>query len=737
MIREDYVPMDQHTNDHGKIRNQSMPGKKLLLGVTALALTAAPLVSFAGVHTASAATATAAKAVTLASFIKPISLSGTSYINLVDASLSPTDNGQIAAFTLSIYNGGASELNLADYWFRLTNSVGGTYTVKTAAADAKVTKVASKTKTFITVYAQVGEYTKLSDLTLKIVKFDFSVSSYERTLGKFSFPSNFTNVTSAGGIRTLYFNNTTVYSKISAASVGSSGDDTFVTLNFVYNNIGKKSIDLSGYKYYIVTSAGQTYEAKPDESADLKMDPLEREEFKLTATIPSAIKTTGWKLVIVKSNGDDTTVNLPVGAYQIVFNGKSTSTSSDTFNYTTSDGTYQFNLTQLRRMPLGTQDVLSARVRITNKSADSIPVPNLSGYFYLDNKVKLDFTTVAADNSFGLNSGAYVDLDVYAKLPTNYNFSKAQLVINQVKDDKTTTKAGELTGTSAQASLPLYAVDQKYQIARIGSSSTVTLNKVNVYNNTTSKVFETQVTLTNNEQRTITPSKLVAYYMNENGDTFPAVTNAGEGDINPSNKSLISFTTVLPQNYSSANMRLIIGEGVTDSKYSTGTDTPNAYLNAVKFSLPVEARTLSVLKDIQFLNYKLTINKLTANVLTPTINLDLDYSLDKDMTYNAVPKDHKLVLALEGFDPDEGKTYTFFSQDLNIDNDENNALELGTDKEVTLSKDMDYDSIDRSWIYYARIYEVTQNSKKVVAERTFDWYIENDWTGDDSTTSTN
>jgi hypothetical protein len=738
MIREDYVPMDQHMNDNGKLRSHSMKGKKLLLGVTALALTSAPLFPITGVNTASAAATTTAKApATLSSFIKPISLSGTSYINLVDVSLTPTDNGQIAAFKLSIYNGGASELNLADYWFRLTNSVGGTYTVKTAAADANVKKVASRTKTFLTVYAQVGENTKLSDLTFKVVKFDFSVASYERAIGKFSFPANFTNVTSAGGIRTLYFSNTMVYSKISSASVGSSGDDTFISLNFVYNNIGKMPIDLSAYKYYIVTSAGQTYEAKPDDSADLKMDPSEREEFQLTATIPSSVKTAGSKLVIVKSDGDNSTVYLPIGAYQIAFNGNSTSTSSDTFNYTTSDGTYQFNLTQLRRTPLGTQDVLSARVRILNKSSNSLPVPDLTGYFYLDDKVKLNFTTVASDNAFGVNAGAYVDLDVYAKLPTNYNFTKAKLVISEKKDDNTTTKAGELTGLSSQASLPMYAADQKYQIARIGANSTVAIHSVNVFNNTSSKVFEAQVTLTNNEQRTITPSKLVGYFVNDNGDTFPAVTNVGDGDVNPSNSSLISFTTVLPESYSAANLRLIVGEGVTDSKYSTGTDTPNAYLNAVKFNLPVEQRTLSVMNEIPFLNYKLTINKLTANVLTPTINLDLDYALDKDMTYNAVPKDHKLVLALEGDDPDEGKTYTFFSQDLNIDNDENDALEVGTDKEATLSQDMKYDSIDRSWNYYVRIYEVTQNSKKVIAEHRFDWYVENDWTDENSAASAN
>lgn len=739
MIREDYVPMDQRTNgqNNPKARNHADKGKKLLLSVTAFALVATPLISFTGEHKASAATAATSQISTISKFVKPIMLSGSSYINLVDASLVPSDNGQIAAFTLSIYNGGASELNLMDYWFRLKNSVGGTYSIKTAAADAKVTKVASKTKTFITLYAQVGEYIKLSDLSLNIVKFDFSAANYERSLGKFTFPTAFTNVTAAGAIKPIYFSNTTLYSKIASATVGSSGDDTFVTVNFVYNNMGKKSVTLSKYKYYIVAAGGEMYEATPEDTADLVMDPLKRKEFKLTATIPSTVKTTGAKLVIVKSNGEDATINLPVGSYQIQFGGPTTSTATDTFNYATSNGTYQFNLAQLTRQPWGTQDVLSARVRITNKSTTSIAIPNITGYFYLDDKVKLDFKTVATDNTFGLNAGAYVDLDVYAKLPTNYSFTKAKLIINDQKDDKTSTKAGELLGTSSQTAIPVYAVDRNYQIARVGSKSTATIKTVNIYNSTTSKVFDVQVTLTNNELRTITPSNLVGYFVNENGDTFPATTNAGEGNINPNNKSLISFTTVLPQNYSTSNLRLIIGEGITDTKYSTGTAVPDAYLNTVKFNLPVEQRTLSRLKDVPMLNYKLTINKFTPNVLAPTMNLDLNYTLDKDMTVNAVPKDHKLVLALEGFDPDEGKTYTYYSEDLDIDGDKDKSLKPGTNNKVTLTKDLNYDTFYGDYVYYARIYEVTQNSKKLVAEQEFRWFFENDWTKENSTASSN
>ncbi|RUS42624.1 hypothetical protein [Cohnella sp. AR92] len=728
--------MDQHSNDKALHRKHSRKGQKLLLGITAFALVASPFTLTSGAKDAAAATSSIpAGMASLAKFIKPIALSQNSYINLVDAAISPSDSGQTVALTLSIYNGGSSALDLSDYWFRLTNSSGGAYTIKTASADAKTTKIASKTKSFITLYAEVGETTKLSDLSLKVVKFDFTKANYEVSLGKFSFPKSFNNIVSAGAFKALYFNNTTLYSKISSASVGTSGDDTYATVNFVYNNIGKKAITLSGYKYYIVTATGETYEATPSNTSDLVMEPLKRTEVTLNATIPSSIKTAGWTLVVTKKDGGDSATYLPVGGYAIKFGSTSTSTSTTSFNYSTSEGTYSFNLSQLTRQPWDNQDILSARIRIKNTSQTSISIPTLTGYFYLDNKVKVNFTPVTTSIPLGLNAGAYIDLDVYAKMPTSYSFSKATLVINDQKDNNTYTKAGELTGTSAQTAMPIYAADQSYKITRDGSKMTATINNVNVYNSTTSKILEVQVGLQNNQTRSANLSKLVGYFVNDNGDTFPAKLNEGTGLINPSNKSLVTYTTTLPQDYFTGNMRLILGEAVTDAAYSTGTATPNAYLSAAKFNLPMDTRLMTVMSEIPFLNYKLTINKLTPNVLTPTLNLELDYTLEKDMTYNAVPSGSKLMINIEGFDEDDGKTYTYSSQELEIDKDTDTSLKPGSDQEITLSKPLNYDSIDGRLTYYVRIYSLVENSKKLIAEHKLNWFIENNWTEENAAAS--
>ena len=734
---------------------------KLLMGMTAVMLVATPIYGSPAAHAAAATTTPPVTAVS--KVIKPIYISSRSYVNLVDVGLSPSDDGQIATYTLSIYNGDTTTLDLTNYWFRLTSASGASYSLKTSAADANTTKVPAGSKIFITLYAKVGASVKLSDLTLKVVKFDFSVANYERQVGFFKLPSNFTNIVGPGSYKQLYSNATIVNSKVSSATVGLSGDYNNVTVNFVYNNIGKKAITLSNYKYYIVTAEGIMYEATVTSndsdsttddgssasggasagSTDLVLSPLNRTEIQLTAQVPASLKTSGWKLLIERSDGTDSAATtLAVGTYQLSFNNSSSSVSSSSFTYSNSEGKYQFDLIQLSRQPFESQDVLAARIRVKNVSTTALTVPTLSGYFYLDDKTKLNFKTVTPANQLALNANGYVDIDVYAKLPTNYTYSKAKLVVNNTID-KTTSKIGELSAGTSTAGLPIYAVDQTYDITRDGYKMSGVLNAVNVYNSVTTKIFSVQMTLTNDEMRTIDPVKLAGIFKSDNGDLFPATVTMADGKVNASNKALVTFSAQVPLNYDTNNLRLIVGEAVTDTAYTSGTDAAEGYVNAVTFNLPTEQPTNTTFKDVTLLPYQLTIHKLTPTVMGDNIQLTLDYDLTKDSSYTVYPTDRKLLLTIEAKDPDDGTEYTYFSQDLSLEGDSDSssdsgsaasALQVGTDQEIELTKANAYSGIDGTLKYSLRLYEVVNGAKKLVAERPIGyWYLENDW--NDTTTN--
>lgn len=712
--------------------NGSSKKLKVIVGLTALMLATTPVSALAA--TSTTAKATAPKITAVSQVVKPIYLNSKSYINLVDVGLTPVDGGQIAAFTLSIYNGSSTSLDLSDYWFRLSNQSGSSYAIKTASADAKLTKIAPNTKNFITLYATVGASTQLSDLVFKVIKFNFNVSGYEQGIGKFTLPKNYNNVVAAGSYKALYFSTTILNSKVTSASIASSGDDQLITVNYVYNNIGKKAVTLSKYKYYMVTSSGIMYEATPSTTDDLTIQPLTRQELSITATVPSSLAKTGWKLLILRDNGGENAISLPVGTYSLYFsNGASTSTATDNFTYTNSEGTYQYKLSTFIRQPWNSQDVLSARIRITNKSQSSISIPALSGYFYLDDKTKLDFKTIALNNQFGLNAGSYVDVDIYAKLPSNFNFTKAQIVLNNKVDDKTTTKLGELASTAFLSQIPSYAVDKVLNIDRDGSKMTAALNNVNVYDTTTTKIFSVQMTLTSEEKRTIDPVRLVGLFKSDTGDIFPATATMAEGQVNASNKALLTFTATVPQNYDTNNLKLIVGEGVADTKYTDAKTAAEGLINAVSYSLPQEQRLYSVFKDISLLPYKFTINKFFPTLLGDDVQVTLDYNLDKDTSYNIYPTDRKLLLEVVGVNTSSGEETNYLSQELSIEGEASPTLKAGSNQELVIKKPNPNTGYDGTLKYKLRLYEVVQGAKKLVAERAIDyWFYNNDWTTDAS-----
>ncbi|MEK0313647.1 hypothetical protein [Cohnella sp. 56] len=708
-------------------RNESK--KRIAITIAAAIIAATPVLSTVPAR-AAAATA-AVKVTSVSSVVKPIYLSSKSYMNLVDIGLRPTDGGQVASFTVSIYNGDSKELDLGNYWYRLYGATGNAIALKVSSADAKVSKIAPNSKKFITLYATVGQSVKLSDLKFRLVKFDFSKSGYEVPVGTFTLPKSYTNEVVPGSYKVLYFNNTLLNSKIYTASIGASGDDNLANITFVYNNVGKAAVTLSKYKYYIQTAEGIIYDCTPSVTEDLVIAPLNRKELTLTAAIPSSLKTKGWKLLVTRDSGGETALELPVGAYQIKFGSATTTTTSNEFQYTNTEGTYQISQLRTLRQPWDSQDILTTKIRIQNKGTDAATMPAISGYYYLDNKVKLDFKTIETNNQLGLSAGGYVDVDVYAKLPSDYKYSSVKLVLNNKVDDKTTTKLGELSAAQTIVILPSYNADQSYKITRSANQATAVINSVNVYKGTTTKLFTTQVALTNDESRTVDPIKLTGFFKSDDGDIYPATKTLADGKMNPKNKALMTFSATVPLNYDTSKLKLIIGEAVTDTKYTEGTAVADAYVNAAQFTLPADRGVNALYKDVQLEPYTFTINKITPQVFAQAegqeIQLALTYDLIKDASYNVFSTDRKLQLTVEGKDPDTGTVYTYFAKEFTLEG-ENDALKVGEDQKITLKANSEYNGINKAYMYTVRLYETVQGAKKLIAERPLEyWYSDLKW----------
>lgn len=694
--------------------------KKVLVSLLACVIVMAVIGSPA---TLTAAAATPQPALP-SNLVKPIYINKQVYVNVVDVSLAPSNDGKTVSYTLSFYNGSNKSINLLDYWFRLGSNRGESFPLKLSSADSKKRSIAPRTTTYLHLNADVGGSTRLADLILKVVRFDFTLSSYETGVGRFTFPSSFTGEVKPGSYKKLYVGNTVINAKILQSFMNSSDESHQLEITMSYNNVGKQTVKLPKYKYVLVTSEGYMYNAIPSETADIELSPWNKKELLVTVDVPAVVKNTGWKMVVLEDGGEEGR-STPSGVYQVTTSASDNKTAADNFNYSNSQGKYKFQLESLTRQPWEDGDVLSATVRIENQGTDSLSIPNMEGYFYLDNKVKIDFKRVMSASTVGIQPGSAARFSVYAKMASNYQFTTAKVVLNE-KKEQSSVKAGELQSSAFLAKLPVLAETAQLDINREGSKSRASINRVAVYEGVTTKTYTVQVAMGNMERRTISPVKLTGYFINENNEVFPAKPVIAEGKMTPNSKSIVRFESTLPKQVSTANFRLILGESVSDQAFTDGNANADGYVNAVSYSLPSDIPVRQEMANLEILPYKFTISKMTPLFTNDGIVVRLHYKLDKDMTISVFPEDVKLKAAIEYYDPVNQEWVTKFQQELEIEKTSTTSLRVG-ERDLELKQPTEDDSVNLGASYRFRVYEVLGTNQKMIAEKQFNWYIENKW----------
>jgi hypothetical protein len=694
--------------------------KKTALGCITLSVALFGYTTIASLPTSYAAVA-APQPVQVAGSVKPVWLNQTSYYNVVDVNLIPTSEGKRLTYTLSLYNGSSQSLDLSDYWYRLTSSTGESYSIKLTAADAAKKTVAPKTKTFIKLYSDVGDATKLSDLNLKIIKFDFTKAGYESLIGQFKFSTGFSSEVPIGSYKKVYEGNSVINAKIYQTTINTGEETNQVNLVFSLNNIGKQLVTLPKYKYKIVSADGFVYDATPDVT-ELKLQPLMRQEVNVTASIPKTVKTSGLKLYVIEDGGDAGS-DLPAGVYHIPNSSIGDVVASDNFKYTNSQGTFQFKVASITRQPYESGDILSTKITITNNGKVQLPIPELTGYYYFDNQVKNNLSIVTPTNTSSIQPGETITLTAYSKVASNFKFTNVKAVLSE-KQDQNTVKAGELQTSSYLSTIPKVSLNKTYTITRDGYKTNVEVNRVAVYQGVTTKTYTAQLSLENLESRTLTPLKLTGYFINENNEIYPATITLPEGLLTPSSQALVRFSADFPSSTSTVNLRLIVGEAVNDQSFVVGNGTSNAYVSAVSLELPMDENIATSMQNLNILPYQLSITKMTPLFTNEGVILRMHYKMTKDTNVSLFPTDRKLMAAIEYFDENNQEWQTMVQQDIGLESSSGTSFTVG-ERDLELKQATEETALNLNLQYRFRIYEGLGNNKKAIAEQGFTWYIEN------------
>ncbi|WP_020619508.1 hypothetical protein [Paenibacillus daejeonensis] len=280
--------------------------KPAVIGLTVLTMLASPL-SVLPQPVAEASMAQLSK--------QWVRLGSSGVLNVRDAQFLMQEKGKVLAVTVGITNNSSRSLSLLDYWVRVKSKSGKTFKASLLEADKAKTMVPPNSSLYLTYYAVVDLQTNLSDLLFDVIEWDFDQPNYEKRLGRISVPSGTTGKTPAFQANVMLYQNSKLRGALKSYIATRDNTNTYVTLQYLIENVGFRSADLSGLKFYAQTDGMSVYGVNFAASKET-IEPKERKIVTLLATIPNSVATKPLSLIAATSD-EASKVELPLGVFQL------------------------------------------------------------------------------------------------------------------------------------------------------------------------------------------------------------------------------------------------------------------------------------------------------------------------------------------------------------------------------------------------------------------------------------
>lgn len=665
-----------------------------------------------------------------------VSLTGSSYAEIKQVNLLSDQNGKIVTFTVSVTNKGSMDLSFIDYWVRLMTKDGAQFTVKMMPQDKDKNVVPAGSTQDLSFYAVINDATALTDLKFRIIKWDFSVDSFERTLGEIPVPDDFSNVTPEGGSQVAKLSGTNIKLSVSKFMLGKNEKYSLPGITLKLENVDSHSLTVPAYQFAVRTQEGYTYPLEAKGLNNLAITPQESKEITLSGSIPASIATEGWQLVMTQSLTDPK-LNVPIAFFRLPQVTQQTgSEAGKEVQFTDESGLYTAKLNGTYRLPWEDQDILSADIVLSNGGSDSLPIPALTGYFLLDGAVKVDAKVITPAKVIGLANGASVGMQMAAKIPYTYEFSKAKLVLQEKGSDDKITDVLDFETSADMMNVPIADAKSPFELTDAGYRSKFTVQSVKKYEAQSTQMYMAKVLVENKEKRFANLAKLVANFRAPDGTVYPATIADIKDKAGPGGKALLSVYSVLPKGVSTDNMNLLLGEAVADGKLAASGDDKAAdmYTNPFSFWMPKEdTEVKKELKELDFSPYTVSISHVGTSLDTSTLTVKFDYEIKKDASTVTSTEGRKIVFNLEdangirsfdwaydlsSFEPQSGDT----------PETPQSKLKIGSYKDFKVSMQSSDLIYKLSFLksYKLNVYEGVNGHRKLLASLANDWFVNSD-----------
>ncbi|MEW9701875.1 hypothetical protein [Paenibacillus sp. SI8] len=663
-----------------------------------------------------------------------VAISEQSYFEVKEAHLTSSQNSKLAVIDVTIHNGGSTDLKVIDYWVRLKNKSGSKFTVRSLPSDGAKSLVAPGTNVKMTYYATVDENTVLDDLIVEFMKWDVDRPLFEKALGQVVIPDTYTDVTPPAGSSFVQAGDSQIKVSIKKFVANKNEKYHVPTVYLTLENVGEQAVHVPAYLFFIRTPGGLLFPLEAKGLKDLSIKPKENKEIQVSGTIPVAVSSGQWELLLQESAAD-LKINLPVADFQLPAPAENQEGSIGiAYAFTSKAGVYATELNAMYRLPWEDQDLISADLTLHNTGSDTQKIPDLTGYFLLDDAVKIQANVVQTENAVGIASDSSLNLQVVGNIPYTSKFKRIKLVLQEKESDTITTDLVEFAGQAEMQAIPFHNLDEPFILSDEGRKTNIKIRSLKRYTNPTSSLVIAQVEATNLEKRYTEPSRLVAHFRASDGTVLPGSVANVTNKISPNGTALLNISASLPKGFSTENMHLIIGEAVKEGKLTRGDEKADGYVKPEAFKVPEANNGVAdSLTKVDLYPYKVTLNHFGTAIENNTFTFKFNYEITREGYLETNVDGHKLVLAFEDaageksfeksfelkdFDPVDGEKIEESGTKLKLGKHENFKIQL-TDADMIFKT---------SFLkqYKLSLYEEFQGQRRLLATQKADWFVTSD-----------
>ncbi|UNK19134.1 hypothetical protein MNQ98_03590 [Paenibacillus sp. N3/727] len=289
----------------------------------AMVLSAAVLSQFVvvDVYGASAADSSLSKFAAAASSLTLDKLGSVTLKQSVNVKLTGMDifaqpDGNILVYTLRYSNSSGSRLDLIDYFSKVSTPSGAIVKGKVVTSDAGKRTVPANSSLSMTYYVNIGQSAQVHGFKVSIFGWDFDSANYEKKLGEFTIPAQYSTVVPVGKSKKITMNHLPVTAKADTMQSYKINGKVYIKLGLRLSNGGTKVLD-PGYKAYLKSAGGSVFELIPDSaSTSFKLQPQESKMIYYWTEIPSTMKTNGMTLQLAQED-EALKINLPLQSFKL------------------------------------------------------------------------------------------------------------------------------------------------------------------------------------------------------------------------------------------------------------------------------------------------------------------------------------------------------------------------------------------------------------------------------------